>query len=270
MSTANPGPMFNLFRRVVFLAGDIRRISHFPWMTWDVSEHLIGLDEVIREAIPHLKPGDIVLHRDKGFLSNLFIGGAMIHAGIYVGDGWLVEAISGGVVKRHVAYILRSDYACILRPRLAEEESKVREIAVKEACEWADRIVDFPYDVLFEFCGEEERELIRKHGKDAARHGVRFCCTETPYFCYMDYLVALRLFRRRNITLLTRMLSWIGIHPGESVVDADMYVTAEFDLQWCSKSMTTEWCKGMGCSDAFLWKVSDWWKRNPAKQKGGE
>ena len=258
--------LFNIFRRIVFLVGDTRRIRHFPWVTWDVSEHEIGLDEVIREALPVLRAGDVPLHRDKGFLSNVFIPGAMIHAGLYVGDGYLVEAVSDGVVKRHAAYLLRSDYACIMRPRIGDEGSAVRDMAVKDACDWALKIIDFPYDVLFDFCGEEERVLIRRHGMDAVKHGVRFACTEIPHFCYLDYIAPLRLFRRRNINLLTRLLSWIGLSPGEAVVDADMYVTAEFDMVWCSRSMTVEWCKQMKCGEAFIHKVSEYWKAHPQRQ----
>jgi len=255
-----PNFLFNTFRRIVFLVGDTRRIKHFPWVTWDVSEHEIGLDEVIREALPVLKKGDVPLHLDKGFLSNAFIPGAMVHAGLYVGDGYLIEAISNGVVKRHAAYLLRSDYACIMRPRIGDEGSLARDAAVNIACEWAERIVDFPYDVLFNFCGEEDRALIREHGRDAIKHGVRFCCTEIPFFCYLDYLTGLRLFRRRNINLVTWMLSWVGLGPGEVIVDADMYVTAEFDMVWCSRSMTVEWCKRMKCEEAFIHKVSEYWK----------
>lgn len=262
--------LFNLFRRIVFLVGDTRRIKKFPWVTWDVHQHEIGLDEVLREALPLLERGDVLLHRDSGYLSNAFIPGAMIHAGLAVGDNYVIEAISEGVVKRHAAHILYSDYACVMRPRIGDCGSPFRDLAVKEGCEWAEKIVGFPYDVLFDFCGEEERELVRKHGSGAKEHGVRFACTEIPYFCYLEHTASLRLFRRRNINFLTRMLSWIGLNPGEAVVDANMYVTSEFEVVWCSRSMTVEWCKKMKCSEAFIHKITEYWKKKGGENKNGQ
>lgn len=260
----NPPVPFRIFRWIVFWVGDTRKISHFPWVTWDVHEHKMDLNEVMLEALPLLEPGDIILHRDDGYLSNLFIGGAMIHAGIYMGGQQVVEAISDGVLKRHAGYILHSDRACILRPKLPEG---TREQALSEALEWADKIVGFPYDILFDFNGKKERQLIEQHGKEAARKGVRFCCTEVPYFCYHRYTGELGIKRRRNVSFLTKLLSVLGLSPGRAVVSADMYFTANFDLIWCSKHFTPAWCKKRRMNPEALKKVEDYWlsRRGAAK-----
>ena len=248
--------MFKLFRWMVFLMGDLRWLGwkKFPFcLGWYSYEEKIDLNEVLYDAIPMLKPGDVILHRDEGFLSNIFIGGAMIHAGLYVGDGQVVEAISEGVVRRNAAHILYSDRAIILRPRVSED-------AKTQAIEWAHRIVSFGYDFMFNFNGENEREMIRKHGIAARNMGVRFACTEVPYFCYLDHTRGMSIKRRRNVNLLTRSLSVIGLKPGEAVVDADMYVVADMDVIWCSKKFTPEYCSSRRCGPEYVAKVKSWWE----------
>ena len=249
-----PGLTNRVLRALVFWIGDVRRIKHFPWVTWDVHQHEIDLNEAIQEALPLLEPGDIVLHRDTGYLSNAFIGGCMVHAGLYVGDGQVVEAISEGVVKRHAAHILHSDYACVLRPRLAGKEVIIRALAL------ADKIVGMPYDHLFNFNYVEELNKIEEFGAgEAARRGVKFCCTEISSFCYLERLAELRFFRRRNIGFVTRLLSWFGLNPGEAVIDADQYVTAETDIVWLSRKFTAAWAEKMECSEEYVYKVAMWW-----------
>ena len=250
-------PLHGLFRRIVFWAGDTRRLHKFPWVTWDVHQHRIDLDEVIRKAIPLLRIGDIILHRDEGYLSNLFIGGFMIHAGIYIGDGYVVEAISDGVKRRHVAHILYSDYAMIVRPRLGDEEE--REAAITEAVEWARKCEGCKYDELFNFNVEDEREAI-KYGQQKK---VKLACTEVPYLCYHDYVDKLKIDRRRNVTVVTKALSWLGINTGEEVVDADMYVKADFDVVWKSKDTTPEAARAHGCDEGYCSKL-----KSPVKTIG--
>lgn len=248
--------MFKAFRWIVFLMGDLRWLGwkKFPFcLGWYSYESKIDLNEVLRDAIPMLKPGDVILHRDEGFISNVFIGGAMIHAGLYIGDGQVVEAISEGVVRRNAAHILHSDRAIILRPNVVPD-------ARVQAIEWANRIVGFGYDFLFEFNGMKERELIREHGKDARKLGVRFACTEVPYFCYLDFVRTMGISLRRNVTVLTRLVSLVGLRPGAAVVDADMYVNADMDIVWCSRKMTPEYCASMGCDDNYVKKVKSWWE----------
>jgi hypothetical protein len=248
--------MFKAFRWIVFLMGDLRWLgwNKFPFcLGWYSYEEKIDLNEVLHDAVPLLKPGDVILHRDEGFISNIFIGGAMIHAGLYVGDGQVVEAISNGVVRRNAAHILYSDRAIILRPRV-DDDAKV------QAIEWGHRIVGFGYDFLFDFNGKREREMIRKHGIDARKMGVRFACTEVPYFCYFDYAQGMKINLRRNVNLLTKLISLIGLRPGKAVVDADMYVKSDMDVVWCSKKTTPEYCASMGCDETYVAKIKAWWE----------
>lgn len=259
----NPPLLFRAFRWVVFWVGDTRKIAHFPWVTWDVHQHKIDLNEVMLEALPKLQPGDIILHRDDGFLSNLFIGGAMIHAGLYIGGQQVIEAVSEGVVKRHAGHILYSDRACILRPRLPEDK---RVQAVAEAIDLAEKIVGFPYDILFDFNGRRERRLVEQYGPNAAQKGVRFCCTEVPYFCYGSYTKDLRITRRRNVSLATKFLSLLGLSPGKAIVAADMYFTANFDLIWCSRQLTVDWCKRRRADAGMVQAVASYWDSHQPAQ----
>lgn len=242
---------YRLLRWLVFKIGDIRWLGwkDFPFViTWDVHYHKISLNEV-DECKAKLEIGDIVLHRDSGFLSNLSIGGIMIHAGIVVPDEngkptQIVEAISEGVVKRNVGHILYSDYACVVRPKLSFEY-KI------DACMWADKIVGSEYDVQFNFNTEEERKSIEKGNKE------RFCCTEIPHFCYLDHIKELGVFRKRNIGFATKFLSLIGLNPGTAIVTADMYVEAlGLDIVWMSQSYTHDWAKSMGASEQHLFKIA--------------
>jgi hypothetical protein len=252
---------YRIFRHLVFKVGDTKWLGfrHAPFVaTWSVTEHQIDLNEVVLDAVPLVEPGDIILHRDEGYLGNVFIGGCMIHAGLVSHGQQLVEAISDGVVKRHVGHILYSDKACILRPKVC---AATKDRAVQRA----HKIVGFEYDPLFQFNAKEELDLVEKHGKKAMDQGVRFCCTEVPYFCYFEKAESLHVKLRRNVTLLTRFLSFIGVHPGASVVDADIYIAADFDLVWCSRSMTVEWCEDMAASPEVLAKVKEYWARKMSR-----
>src|SRR3990172_4227008 len=91
------------WRELVFLAGDIRSLSHWPFVTWAKDEHLVRYEEIL-EALPLIRYGDVGLHRDRGYLSNLAIPGFMKHAWIHVQDSVespeSVEGLSEGVVRR--------------------------------------------------------------------------------------------------------------------------------------------------------------------------
>lgn len=249
---------YRLFRRLVFMLGRAHVLDHAPYFSFSDTEKKIDFNEVMLAALPKLEVGDVLLHRDGGYASNLAIGGAMIHAGLYVGGSQLVEANQHGVLHRHAGHLLHSDYACIVRPCFSSLARKER--AVQDAVKWAKKIVDFEYDALFDFNGNEEREIIAALPKEEAKKDVRFCCTEIPYFCFLDHVEELRLYRRRNITFLTRLISLCGLHPGDKIIDADMYITGNFDLVWCSKLFTSEWAEEMGCSEEYVSKVANWWK----------
>lgn len=254
---------FKMLRTLVFAIGDLKWTGRWPMpFGWQPADPKITLNEVILEALPLLQPGDVILHRDEGFFSNLFIGGVMIHAGLYVGGGQLVEAISDGVVKRHAAHILHSDLACILRPKL-DYADKAKAMA------WSEKIIGFPYDYLFDFNGKWGRDMIIQHGIRSREKGVRFACTEVPYFCYLEKTADLKIFRRKNVNVVTRMLSLLGMRPGSVVVDADMYFKSDMELVWCSSTMTPAYiskCYGGAIDEAYAYKLDKWWKDKTAKE----
>lgn len=208
---------YRALRWLVFKIGDIRQKN--VSLAWNKVEPEIDFNACER-ALDLLEPGDVILHRDDGFLSNLFIGGKYIHAGIYVGGHQVVEAIAEGVVKRHVFHILHSDHAIILRPRVSP-------VAKGEAVRWANAIVGNEYDVQFDFNAEEERKIIAAGGKSP------FCCTEIVFFTYLNYTKELGIARQKSVGFLTRLLEWFGLHPGREIVSADMYAAASgFDKVW--------------------------------------
>jgi len=249
---------YRMFRRIVFLFGRAHVLDHFPYFSFSDTEKKIDFNEIMFDAMPKLEVGDVLMHRDGGYASNMCIGGAMIHAGLYIGNSQLVEATQHGVLRRHAGHLLQSDYACIVRPKFRIETDD--ELAIKTAVKWAEKIVGFEYDALFDFNGEEEREIVAALPKEEAKKEVRFCCTEIPYFCFYDHIEELKLYRRRNVTFLTKLIGLFGLHPGEKVIDADMYITGNFELVWCSKQFTPEWAEEMGCSEEYVACVKNWWK----------
>ena len=204
----------------------------------------------------------------------------MIHAGIYVGDMQIVEAISEGVVKRNAGHLLHSDYAIILRPEFKDENSK--QAAINEAIYWAKQIEHFPYDYLFQFNSDKDQKRLKERGIIAAtsmsykifriiralwgiksdKDAIKFCCTEIPYFCYYQFLDQLNIHRRKNITILTKILKFFKIEVGTQVVDADMYIKGNFKIIWCSKKFTTEWAEEMKCDKKYVDKIKKYWAKS--------
>jgi len=270
-------PLHNIFRTIVFWVGDTRWTSSFPYFSWEREEPYIDLNEV-DHAKTFLQKGDIILHREKKCWSNAAITGTMIHAGIYVGDMQVIEAISQGVVKRNAGHILHSDYAIIIRPDF--DDPTTQQAAINEAIDWANRIVGFPYDYLFQFNSEQDQKRLKERGIIATasllfrifrairalfnmksdKDAMKFCCTEIPHFCYYKFLDKLNVHRRKNVTLFTRLLSFFRIDVGRMVVDADMYVKGNFTIIWCSKKFIPEWAEKMGCGTKYVEKLKRYWK----------
>jgi hypothetical protein len=260
------------YRRLVFWAGDIRRISHFPWITWDVHQHLVEYDEAVR-ALPEVRPGDVGLHRDRGYLSNLAIPGFMKHAWIHV-DGpvsctdaagapradttalQIVEAVSEGVVQRSALFPIRSDYTIILRPREVEPRQVERAVAK------ARQIVGSRYDAEFRFDIEEELEHFGAPGEDrqqaaedldeidaittnlAAEWDGGFSCTETVSFAWWHCRRALRLFRKPA--------------RGKMVILADDMINGGFEIVWMSDSVTPEVAAELGLGEEGVQMIREY------------
>ena len=157
------------FRDIVFWIGNVRRLKTFPWVTWDEHNPKVTHDE-IDEITKLIQAGDVGIHMDEGFLSNLFIPGDFKHAWIHVDKNQVIEAISEGVLQRSCRYALRTDKLVILRPKLTPKQ---RLNAVKEA----KRLVGFNYDVEFDFDLKEEFEFLSKHDQ-------AFSCIEVVAYAY--------------------------------------------------------------------------------------
>lgn len=92
-----------------------------------------------------IKPGMVILTKTYGELTNLLIPGVWSHAGIYVGDGKIVEAIGSGVVEKDLAeFLLTKDKVCLLEPYFVENQFQM-----DNAARFARSKVGFPYDYKF-------------------------------------------------------------------------------------------------------------------------
>ena len=172
MSLYNSFIRSSWFRSFVFWIGNVRKLSSFPWVTWDSHEPKISHEE-IDQILSLVRPGDVGVHRDRGFLSNCFIPGIFKHAWIHADDGQVIEAIKAGVVCRSARYTLRTDDLVILRPKLS---AVVRKSAVKNAM----KIVGFKYDTAYDFDIDEELQHLNKHDQ-------AFSCIETVAYAYYPY-----------------------------------------------------------------------------------
>lgn len=236
-----------LYDKIVFLAGDIHSVPRFPWISFGVKKHKINFDEVLM-ALELAEPGDIGLHRDEGFLSNLVIPGYLKHGWIHVSDGFfpkIVEAVSEGVIMRSAIYPLCSDYAIIVRP-LDMSDKDVDNAVMK-----ARTIVGENYDTNFDF----DIEAAIKHFtadsvvSDGSSIGLSkfdpaFSCTEVCAFSWWHKALVLGL-RRRKLR-------------GKQVIMADDFLNPDaFKIIWISKSITVEGAQAAGLQSKGVRMISD-------------
>jgi hypothetical protein len=251
-----------LRRKLVFFAGDLRRLEAFPWVTWAVERRAVGFEEILA-ALPLIQYGDVGLHRERGYLSNLAIPGFMKHAWIHVEDGLerpeIVEAVSEGVLRRSPVYPMFSDYTIILTPA---ERAAVGEAERKGACKKAKQIVGATYDVHFEF--DIERELAYYRGKkpDDARNHLRlgrkwmqrfhpaFSCTEVASYSWWHCREELGIYR--------------ATHRGRSVVLADGFLNRGWKIKWMSRSVTLDVARRLGLHEEGVSLIEDYLRKSPA------
>lgn len=178
-------PLYHVVAGVSTFLGDTRYEPTDPALEGDRLEALTT----------KLRPGDVLLVREEGFLSNAFLPGFWPHALIWLGppeawgglklaDGTLLrddlageralarwrtldghpprvlEAISEGVVFSSVEHALAKDFVAVLRPTVPEAE-------VAEALRRALPFVGRPYDFDFDFATDD-----------------RVVCTELVYRAY--------------------------------------------------------------------------------------
>ncbi len=272
------------WRRIVLWAGDVRRIGCFPWVTWDVSEHLVEYEEA-QSALPAIRPGDVGLHRERGYLSNLAIPGFMKHAWLHLngpqrfgrpgarelcdtGSMEIVEAVSEGVLRRSALHPVRSDYTVILRPR------NVTPASTRWALEKARRIVGCEYDVDFKFDIEEElehfqsdapptaEELAGRRGEmEAFLDNLRaewdggFSCSEAVSFAWWHEQKKLGLHRRPM--------------RGKQVIPPDAFFNRGFEIVWMSESVTPEMAAKCGLNEEGVQMICEHRDREKLAREAG-
>lgn len=250
-------PLASIYRWFVFKSGDTRWIGwkSFPFVaTWDVVNPGVKGPEV-QTALRVVKKGDVLVLRHDGFLSNLGIGGAMVHAALCVGDDHVIEALSddeGGIVRRHLSDTLQCDKAILLRPSVLSEE------VIDLAALTAHTLLGFHYDIFFEFNSEAERELIKADYAKAKAGAVKFCCTEIPHYCYLDQVDKLHLYRKKNPNIFSKFLCLFGLGSGDTIITADMYMEANFDIVWASKGATVDWFRACKAEEKLVRRVEQY------------
>jgi|SaaInlV_165m_DNA_1040744.scaffolds.fasta_scaffold30864_2 hypothetical protein len=261
-----------LYRNAVFFIGDVKRLDSFPWITWASNKHKVHFEELL-EALPLIRHGDVGIHRDEGYLSNIAIPGFMKHAWIHTDDCFaekgtisvkssddlannspmIVEAISEGVVYRSALYPMYSDYAIILRPLEVSTKS------CRGACKKAKGIIGTRYDHNFKF--DIENELIYYNGADVSKakeelgaglehmqkydHG--FSCTEVVSYAWWHEREKLRLYREKS--------------RGKDIILADSFLNGGFEIVWMSKSITVDCAKKMGLHEEGIEMIKKYLSR---------
>jgi len=251
-------PFFkSIWKEVVFLTGDLRRTKRFPFFTISHHKHLVDYDEIL-EVLPKIKYGDIGLHRDLGYMSNIFIPGFMKHAWIHTVDGVenarIVEAVSEGVIKRNPIYPLFSDFSIILSPKNVTDEER------KGACLKANDIIGEEYDVAFEFDIEKELKFYHEDDLDDAvddlSEGVKqfkkydfgFSCTETVSYAWCHKRKQLRIHRQKR--------------RGKKVIIADDFINNAWEIKWMSKSVTLDAAQSFGLPEEGLMMIKEYLAKN--------
>jgi hypothetical protein len=232
-------------KRLIFLAGDIRREHCLGGFAWGKYEHLVDYDEM-EMAVERSYPGYIGLHRNRGDLSNIAIGGFMKHAWLVDkhNHSAIIEAVSEGVVQRHPFHPLSTDYAVILKPRVTEK-------ARYEAVERAHRMIGCPYDDTFTFDIEVIDDLFQD--KDTAlanmkQYGLGVSCTEMVALCYVGHRRELGLYRTKA--------------AGRQVILPDSFLsTAHFEVTWASKHTTPDNAHELGLHEEGQEMLREYWDK---------
>jgi uncharacterized protein YycO len=150
-------------------------------------------ESIQRDVQPSLKPGDILLTRRDGYLSNTFLPGHWGHAALYVGtpadlaklggtadlsavlkmldrkddDGLpvtVVEAIGEGVRPSSLEHALNANLLGIIRPKVDDEGKRVAIVR-------ATKLLGTPYDFSFDLSSQD-----------------KIICTELVYRAYAPHL----------------------------------------------------------------------------------
>jgi len=250
-----------LTRAVAFAAGDLRRQPGFPWFTTSVREPKISLGEAC-EAVVTARYGDVGLHRDSDYFTNLTIPGAMKHAWIHTDDinsersytgGLIVEATSEGVLSKHALTPYHdSDYAVLLRPKGVTDEQR------KGACVKANGIVGASYDTNFTFDIENELHFYDVTSDQDLKEATKalsaseaalqkwhhaFSCSEAVSYSWWHCRKELSLYRRKFM--------------GKDVILPVDFIHHGFDIVWASESWSLDTAQRQGLNEEGLDMLND-------------
>lgn len=234
-----------LRKKIIFVAGDIRRERCPFGFAWGKYERLIDYDEMAA-AVERSYPGYVGLHRNRGDLSNMAISGFMKHAWLVGSNSReIIEAVSEGVLTRHPYHALSTDYAVILKPLVTAD---ARFEAVNRAHKLAQ--IKCPYDDKFTFDLEVEESLFQD--KETAlsnmkRYGLGVSCTEMVSLAYVGHRRELGLYRVR--------------HRGRLVILPDNFMTTHFEVCWASKSTTPDTALELGLSEEGCSMLREYWEK---------
>lgn len=178
--TSNRGMKMELapLRRVL-----VRVIFPLSYLVGKVSFHpgpYKVTDSDYERFLKALRPGDVLISKTCGHLSNVFIAGKYKHCAIYIGEGLIVEAIGSGVrVNTLEDFMTTKDGVMALRPKFlnAEESQKVADVVLSVAQRPRDKR---KYDYFFEGDGA-------------------FYCAELFVFALHAVLGAASLFTNRKV-----------------------------------------------------------------------
>jgi len=119
--------------------------------------------DMAQRVLPQMQPGDILLRRTDGSSGNLFIPSWWKHAGVYVGEGQVVDAVFKGIGKDSLeAFMTGGDSIMIVRPKSLSDKQR------QAIADYAKSQVGKPYDFDFDFLDEA-----RQSCTELANHAVK-------------------------------------------------------------------------------------------------
>ena len=157
------------------------------WSTLD--SETLTISVIIPEWRKEIQVGDILLHRDS-WLIHCLIGQEMTHAGIYVGDGWVVESLvadanddcSNGVAKHRIECWDYPNDSCVELRRVGSATIAQRIAAAEWAIEQTER------DPLpgFTDLATVLQGIVSCEGKQSAPVSETWYCTELVWASYYN------------------------------------------------------------------------------------
>ena len=231
-------------RKLIFLAGDIRREQCLGGFAWGKYHHLIDFPEA-RDAQRYVDFGYVGLHRNRGDFSNIFLPGFMKHAWTFCDKDNIIEAVSEGVVPHDAFHALMSDYAVILKPLIPRS-------ARREAVERMRRLAELrlPYDDKFEFDLEVEESLFAD--KETAYENMKkfnlgSTCSEGVALGFVGYRRELGLYRTK-----------LG---KRQVILPDAFMSTYFEVVWASKYTTPDNALMLGLHEEGCSLLREYWEK---------